>query len=115
MRKSIIVVLALFLVSIPAVGVAAFAGGDGSPGNPYQITNCVQLQEMQNVDVYNPVHAYYVLMNDIDCSDTVNWNSGKGFVPIYSFAGNFDGQGHKITDLLSGPLCQDNKESRLRW
>jgi len=99
-------VLTALLVLVPAVKVSAFAGGDGTPENPYQITNCVELQEMQNVDVYNPVHAYYILMNDINCSDTVNWNSGKGFVPIYSFAGNFDGQGHKITDLfINGPMA----------
>jgi acetyltransferase-like isoleucine patch superfamily enzyme len=101
MRKSIAVVLNMFLVSIPAVGIAAFAGGDGSPGNPYQIASCVQLEEVDN-----NLYAYYVLTNDIDCSDTVNWNNGTGFVPIgkttdtQEFKGSFDGQGHIITGLF---------------
>ena len=108
MQKTIILVLTAFLVSIPAVVVAAFAGGDGSPANPYQITNCVQLQEINNhLDEEN---AYYALNNDIDCSDTVNWNFEEGFGPrgflpigLYTccpFTGNFDGQNHTITGLF---------------
>jgi len=94
------IVSTVFLASIIAVGVSAFTGrGDGSSGNPYQITSCVELQEMNN-----NLNAYYVLMTDIDCSDTGNWNSGAGFVPIgtYSspFTGTFDGQNHKITGLF---------------
>ena len=94
------IVSAVFLASIIAVGVSAFTGGgDGSSGNPYQITSCVELQEMNN-----NLNAYYVLMNDIDCSDTVTWNSGAGFVPIGTFSspftGTFDGQNHKITGLF---------------
>ena len=112
MRKSIIVVLTVFLVSIPAAGVAAFAGGDGSPATPYKITNCDQLQE-----VTNNLSANYVLANDVDCSDTVNWNfeegAFRGFAPIGwefngepPFIGTFDGQGHKITDLfINGPMA----------
>lgn len=45
----------------------------------------------------------YVLANDIDASDTVNWNEGSGFMPVgddsTSFSGTFDGAGHTITDL----------------
>jgi hypothetical protein len=98
MKKFTLLVFVVFFVvfvSMLRSGVSAFTGGDGSSENPYQITNCVQLQEMKN-----NLNAHYVLMNDIDCSDTVNWNSGVGFVPIYLFAGTFDGQGHKITDLF---------------
>ena len=66
--------------------------------NPYQITNCAELQNM-NLDL----SADYILMNDIDCSDTVHWNSGAGFEPIGTgstkFTGNFDGQNHTITGL----------------
>jgi hypothetical protein len=42
-------------------------------------------------------------MNDIDCSDTVNWNGGAGFEPIGTspsrFIGTFNGQNHIITGL----------------
>jgi hypothetical protein len=41
----------------------------------------------------------YYLANDIDCSDTVNWNSGAGFAPGGIFTGTFDGQNHSITGL----------------
>ena len=47
----------------------------------------------------------YVLMNDIDASDTINWNSGEGFIPIGTgwwadqFQGTFDGQGYVISNL----------------
>jgi chitodextrinase len=53
--------------------------------------------------------AHYVLVNDIDASDTVNWNGGAGFDPIGDspyypvfgtpFMGSFDGKEYKITDL----------------
>ncbi|MGD9638428.1 MAG: ZmpA/ZmpB/ZmpC family metallo-endopeptidase-related protein [Alphaproteobacteria bacterium] len=66
------------------------------------ISTCEGLQNISN----NLGGSYY-LVNDIDCSDTVNWNSGKGFRPIglsdfwniSSFRGTFDGKGYKITNL----------------
>ena len=69
------VLITLFLIEAPASG---FSGsGSGTQADPYQITNATQLQEMQD-----DLDAHYVLANDIDCSDTVNWNSGAGFEPI---------------------------------
>jgi hypothetical protein len=51
----------------------------------------------------NDPAGIYQLANDIDASDTVNWNSGEGFVPIGNlvapFTGQFDGQFHAIHDL----------------
>ena len=64
-----------------------------------EITTCEELQNMKN----NLSRNYY-LGKDIDCSDTVKWNSGAGFVPVgnYSnkFTGTFDGRGYKITGLF---------------
>ena len=57
----------LFLIEAPA---SAFSGsGAGTVADPYQITNATQLQEMKD-----NLTAHYALMNDIDCSDTENWN-----------------------------------------
>ena len=75
-------------------------------GNAYAVTatpigNCIDLQKIGN-DVGYPLSGNYVLANDIDCSDTVNWNANAGFVPIGNYAtrftGTLDGQNHKIND-----------------
>ncbi len=47
----------------------------------------------------------YMLMNNIDCSDTVNWNGGEGFAPIGGpnelvFTGSLNGQNFTISDLF---------------
>jgi len=77
---------------------ATFAGGAGSSGAPYQITDCERLQDLnQNLS------AHYVLTHDIDCTDTPNWNGGQGFLPIgtdgAAFTGTLDGAGYKIDGL----------------
>jgi len=63
------------------------------------ITNCTELQNMNNNLTEN-----YILSNNIDCSDTINWNGGLGFLPIgndtASYTGNFDGNGYNITNLF---------------
>ncbi len=85
-------------------------------GNAYAITatpigNCIDLQKIGN-DLGYPLSGNYVLANDIDCSDTVNWNANAGFVPIGSaatpFIGTFNGQNHKITGLyINLPTTND--------
>jgi len=70
--------------------------GDGSSGNPYQVTSCCQLQGMKNSLASN-----YILMNNIDCSATSTWNLGKGFKPVEAFRGTFDGKRYNITGLYS--------------
>lgn len=64
-------------------------------GDTDNITNCPELQNMSNDVTLN-----YTLMNDIDCSDTVNWNSGQGFEPIQDFNGRLEGNGYTISDLF---------------
>lgn len=83
----------------------AFSGqGLGTTEYPYRITDCLQLQEMNNAP-----SASYVLMNNIDCgdagtgNDTTTWDSGKGFLPIGTggyFNGTFDGRNHNITNFF---------------
>ncbi|MFT6394307.1 MAG: filamentous hemagglutinin family protein [Methylophilaceae bacterium] len=46
----------------------------------------------------------YALGSDIDASDTIKWNSGAGFNPIWGYGGqgftnSFDGLGHTISNL----------------
>jgi tRNA A-37 threonylcarbamoyl transferase component Bud32 len=96
----LILLTSSFLIFIPKVeSQNRFSGsGSGTPSDPYVITNVKQLQEMK----YD-LKAYYVLGNDIDASETKNWNNGQGFEPIGDkdnpFTGSFDGRGHKIYNL----------------
>ena len=87
--------VALFL---PVLAEAQFAGGDGSSGNPFRISNCTQLQAMQS-----DLDAAYTLTGDIDCSATSGWNSGAGFEPVGTFlsrfTGTLNGQGFTISGL----------------
>ncbi len=71
--------------------------------NVFWVSTCEALGEVcldADVSVY--------LTQDIDCSDTANWNNGKGFLPLGwfqdasltgPFAGYFDGQGYAISGL----------------
>ncbi len=75
----------------------SFSGaGDGSLGNPYQITTCNQLQEIQN-----NLSSNFILNNDIDCS-SLDYNGGI-FMPIGSsidpFTGSLNGNNFSISNL----------------
>ena len=92
MKKTIIMILAamLFIVSL----ASAFSGlGSGNSTDPYQITNCTQLQEAGNA-----LSSYYVLMNDIDCV-------GVTFIPVGTisvyFTGSLDGRNYVINNLVT--------------
>lgn len=100
----VLVVFSMILsagVNVPGTEAAggSFGGGDGSIGNPYVIEDVWDLQNMSSNR-----SAHYVLKNDIDASDTANWNSGEGFVPVGTsypnyFLGSLDGGNHTITGL----------------
>ena len=66
--------------------------GDGSSSDPYQISTCSGLQEMQN-----DLSGNYVLVDDVDCS------SHEGFSSVGNrdnpFTGTLAGRGHEVYDL----------------
>lgn len=70
--------------------------------NNYNISNC---DELQNLDNSSDIYGIYNLTTDIDCSDSINWNNGAGFIPIGGalpgglFQGVLDGHGHTIKGL----------------
>ena len=79
--------------------VAAYDGGVGTSGDPYQISTCAQLQTLES-----NLTASFVLAADIDCT-------GDSFRPIGvdgdPFSGNFDGRVNdgifsKLKDLKVG-------------
>ncbi|HSX44493.1 MAG TPA: hypothetical protein VLF39_00060 [Candidatus Saccharimonadales bacterium] len=88
-------ILAISLIALGSGKALAFSGsGDGSSGNPFQITNCAQLQS-----IGDDVTAYYELANNINCSGSASFNGGDGWLPIVGFTGSLDGQNHSITNL----------------
>ncbi|WP_292464480.1 toxin TcdB middle/N-terminal domain-containing protein [Methanolobus sp.] len=72
--------------------------GTSKESNPYPIYTISDLQAINN-----DLSAHYILMNDIDASETSTWNSGAGFVPIGTsaemFTGSIDGKGYKVDGL----------------
>ena len=90
---------------LPFAVQAQFAGGNGSPSNPYIIFSSAQLDAVRN-----NLSAYYQLATDIDLTDYLA-SGGAGFAkwgdsgwePIGDnsnpFTGSFDGAGYKIIGL----------------
>ena len=88
--------------------------GEGEAASPIEIDSIEKLQLIGNDPDY-PLDGDYILTQDIDASDTVNWNDGAGFKPIGeldddqdAFSGIFDGQGHVITGLVIDRPDEDN-------
>jgi PKD repeat protein len=73
-----------------------FAGGDGSSSNPYQISTCQELQNMQN-----DLDASYELVNDVDCSGFTGFSSIGKLTTSQSnpFLGSLYGQGYVVKNL----------------
>ncbi len=101
----------------------AFSQGQGTPENPYEITNLTELRALTLVETYWDDH--YIQTADIDAAPTEFWDdrddnsdgnpyndandttdagANEGFTPIGSnsripFVGTYDGQGHTIDNL----------------
>jgi hypothetical protein len=86
-------ILVAWLVSTASAN-SLLVRGIGAKTDPIQIATCQQLQ-----DISKNLSADYVLANDIDCSDTKNWNSGAGFMPINNFTGTVNGQNYSIDGI----------------
>ena len=84
--------------SQPSISNVVVGLGDGSLTNPWIINSCLELQ-----DVSERLDGNYKLGVNIDCSDTINWNGGAGFVPIGNdpneFFGSFNGNNKTINNL----------------
>lgn len=52
-----------------------------SPAAPIEISTLEQLQKIGQTPEY-PQSGHYILTADIDASQTLHWNGGKGFMPI---------------------------------
>lgn len=79
----------------------AFSGsGAGTALNPYQITTCAQLEEINS-----NLSANYKLMNSVDCSGSLFTPIGSSFGGL---TGTFDGGFHTISSVtISRPTDSD--------
>ena len=91
------------------ISAASFEGGDGTAEDPYEVTDCERLQDLnQNLT------AHYVLTHNIDCTETTSWNGGRGFDPIGNdggagpFMGVLDGNGFTVDGLYINRADDDS-------
>jgi hypothetical protein len=84
----------------------SFSGGNGTISSPFEISNITQLQ-----NINNNTDAHYILINDIEANETINWNLGQGFIPIGNhsspFNGTIDGKGYSIFNLSVNRSSED--------
>ena len=124
MKKRILAwVLALVMIVglLPTVAFAADLSGSGTEDDPYLIATADDLVTFR--DLVNGAGAgktstlYAKLTDNIDLSGQTNWTPiGKAFGGPYSspvkYAGTFDGNGHKVTNLT---INSDQKVSGSVW
>ena len=89
-----------------AENTTEFAGGNGTEGNPYQVSTPEQLNNVRNY-----LNAYFIQTQDIDMTEATAeggtfYNDGSGWEPICvdyksEFKGTYDGGNHRIIGLKS--------------
>lgn len=77
-----------------------FAGGDGTPGNPYLVEDVFDFNKIRLAPA-----AAYLLVNNIDFGEPP---FNKGFMPIQNFTGRLDGAGRKLMNLYINKPTVDN-------
>ncbi len=82
----------------PSEGSEAITLEDSDSDGKLDVTTCCELQHMRD-----DLTADYELMNNINCSNSSNWNFGDGFEPVgnstNSFRGSLEGNGYVIDGL----------------
>ncbi len=97
---SLAVILLLFANSLFAQ-TSTRPSGSGTKSDPFQIGSIDNLYWItQNSASWD---SCFIQTDDIDATDTKNWDSGNGFSPIGNsttkFNGTYDGQGFAISNL----------------
>jgi len=81
--------------------------GLGTTNDPYRVSDVDELQCIEN----QGLNDSYILVSDIDASETSRWNGNKGFEPIGDdttyFNGTFEGASHNITGLVIDRPSED--------
>ncbi len=90
--------VSILLITLSVTAIAFSGEGLGTEVNPYNISTLGELNETRN-----NLTAHYQLINNINASETENWNDGSGFNPIgnwdASLEGVFNGNGNIIRGL----------------
>ncbi len=95
-RAKVLIVFSFAIFSLVSIN---------SHGVIYIMIYISSIEDLQKIgkDPSYPLNGEYELTQDIDASDTINWNGGKGFDPVGDesnpFRGIFDGNGHVIRNL----------------
>ncbi|GAA3650008.1 InlB B-repeat-containing protein [Flavivirga jejuensis] len=81
---------------------AQFSGGVGSINDPFIISTLEDLRTLSENNLYWGDN--FQLSQNIDATDTKNWNAGEGFSSIGNlsqipFSGSFNGSGYHISSL----------------
>lgn len=76
----------------------AFSGGSGTSGDPYKIATVADLVELNSYSGTTHSGKYFELTANIDLN-VAPYNTGAGWTPLTAFYGNFDGNGHTISNL----------------
>jgi len=105
------VLLFTAVITSPLYSQTAVApsAGDGSAGNPYQIST---LENLYWIAVDGIRWGYsYVQTADIDAGETKDWFDGAGWSPIgnstTTFTGNYNGRGYSIDSLFINRPTQE--------
>ena len=112
MKKLPAILALLFLsLSVLAENKAIKPAGSGSAEDPFLISKIEHLVWMSE-NIMNVAEKNFKMTADIDASETISWDDGRGFLPIgfiekqkpfyysFSFCGTFDGGGHVISNLF---------------
>ena len=99
MRSGLLIIGLALCISLFAEGVAP--SGAGTEGDPYRVTCLENILWMSTTPT--SWSGNFIQVEDINASDTKDWNDGAGFIPIGSendpFSGCYDGQNHVIDSL----------------
>jgi len=89
--------------------------GKGTPEDPFRITTVEELEQLLTGEVFVR-DAYYKLMNDLDLAAAGYGEGGKSWTPIgkqagglVKFSGEFDGNGHTISNLYINTTQAEEK------
>jgi len=87
-------------VAADTPAAANFAGGNGTQGDPFQISNLAELRKFMEIGLIFPNNAYYKLTANIEASDTATWLGGFGWLPVdATLMDGFDPAGFEIQNL----------------